>query len=152
MFSVWQLKLNSFTGEEWCGRAWGGWDQGSCSAQAACIYVFNVFAQLKGNFPLGVFLASSKALKPSSKTPSPAACVSIQRPLPLIPRARSASSTWQADDARAQQPSMQVLPGWRLPTTSASAGHRGTTLAAGTFQGLFLHGSSSDCIRSCAQG
>lgn len=39
MFSVWQLKLNSFTGEEWCGRAWGGWDRGSCSAQAACIYV-----------------------------------------------------------------------------------------------------------------
>lgn len=52
MFSVWQLKLNSFTAEEWCGRAWGGWDWGSCSAQAACIYVFNVFAQLKGNFLL----------------------------------------------------------------------------------------------------
>lgn len=99
MFSVWQLKLNSFTAEEWCGRAWGGWDWGSCSAQAACIYVFNVFAQLKGNFLLGVLLASSKALKHPSKTPSPAACVSIQRPLPPIPQAHGASSTWQADDA-----------------------------------------------------
>lgn len=99
MFSVWQLRLNSFTREEWCGRAWGSWDRGSCSAQAACIYVFNVFAELKKNFPLGVFLASSKALKPSSKTLSPAAYVSIQRPLPPIPQAHGASSTWQADDA-----------------------------------------------------
>lgn len=152
MFSVWQLKLNSFTGEEWCGRAWGGWDQGSCSAQAACIYVFNVFAQLKGNFLLGVFLASSKYLKPSSKTPFqqpvfPSRGLSCSFPVLTVP-----ASTWQADNARAQQPSVQVLPGWRLPTTSASAGHGRTILAAGTFQGPFLCGTSSGCIHTCAQG
>lgn len=74
MFSVWQLKAERL---HWGGMVWEGWLQlgtGAAAWSRLLVFMFLIFfAQLKGDFPLGGFLASSKALKPSSRIPSPAA-------------------------------------------------------------------------------
>lgn len=147
MFSAWQLKLSGFTGEEWCGRARCSWGRGSCSEQAACFYGSHSFCPAGRKFPPWGPSASSKAPGP----PSSSSVLSLWSPTPTS-AGRGAGGTWQAHNARLQQPHVQVLPGWRLPAHGAGAGHGGTILTAGAFHGSFLRRGSGCHIRTCPWG